>query len=62
MIGWLADSNVNCQEKAFRLLDSYLSKRLKLTMSIKELLKVIVEKGFTSNKPDIVRCANNVVV
>ena len=27
MPGWLGDSNINCQEKAFRLVELYLSKR-----------------------------------
>jgi hypothetical protein len=58
----LADSNINCQERAFRLVEVYLSKRQRLSLSIRDLLKIVCEKGFTSNKPDIVRCANNIVV
>jgi hypothetical protein len=62
MAGWLTDSNVNCQERAFRLLDVYLSKRQKLGLYVKDLLKVLIEKGFTASKTDIVRHANNALV
>lgn len=60
--GWLADSNVNCQEKAFRLLDLYLSKQKGLSVTCRDLLKVIIEKGFPSSKSDIVKHANSCVV
>jgi hypothetical protein len=40
----------------------YISKRQRLNLSIKDLLKIVCEKGFTSNKSEIVRHANSIVV
>jgi len=62
MPGWLADNNINCQERAFRLLDVYLSKRQRLSLPVKDLLKLIIEKGFTASKQDIIKHANNALI
>lgn len=50
IIAMLADNNMACQEKAFRLAEVYISKRPKIAVSIKELLKILFEKGLISAK------------
>lgn len=63
MAGWLADTNINCQERAFRLLDVYLSKRQKLNgFPVRDALKTLIEKGLVASKNDIVKHSSNCLV
>lgn len=58
----LSDSNVNCQDKAFKLVEGYVAKKHRLNGEPKTILKTIIEKGLSSNKLDIVKSANNILL
>ena len=62
LIRFISDSNVQAQEKGFKILEAYLLKAPAFDTDVDALLRTVVEKGLSSNRGEIVKIANQVLV